>query len=203
METSQNNSRVHRSGPAAVTTSLFDFILSSSIAAVLALVAFHLSLIATSAPLSTKERVVVDGAIELLEERGFRTEAFLLRHTATIQSQDHWLNLLAEKEKAFAATNFPFQIITLYPDFYSRPTDETERAMVLLHEAQHLMTKDEPAAYEYVWRNRAKLGWTQLTHGTTATYITIEQQTREFAPELFNCPSNTWNDCTETIRAAK
>lgn len=203
MENSQLSSEVHRTGSPASSNSLFDFIVSSALASVLALIAFHLSLIATSAPLSTKESVLVDGTIELLEARGFQTEAFLLRHTATFQSRDNWLNLIAEKENAFAATNFPFHIVTLYPDFYTRTSDGTERAMVLLHEAQHLLMKDEAAAYEYVWRNRTKLGWTQLTHGHTETYVIIEQQTREFAPELFNCSSNYWNDCTETIRAAK
>ena len=71
--------------------------------------------------------------------------------------------------------------------------------MVLLHEAQHLKGGDEKAAYSFVWQNRERLGWTQLSHGTTPSYITIEQQTREFAPELFTCRQNLWSDCTETL----
>ncbi len=177
--------------------------LSSALAALLALVAFHLSMIATSAPLSLEEKEAVNRAIDLLDAKGFETEVFLLRHTTSFRSTDNWLNLIAEKENAFAATNFPFQIITLYPDFYTRPSDDTERAMVLLHETQHLLHKDESAAYAYVWQHRGTLGWTQLTHGTTATYVTIEQQTREHVPELFNCPSNIWNDCTEALRAQR
>lgn len=177
--------------------------LSSALAAVLALSAFHLSLVATSVPLSPTERDTVERAIDLLDAKGFGREVFLLRHTATFRSTDHWLNLIAGNENAFAATNFPFQIVTLYPDFYTKAIDDTERAMILLHEAQHLMAGDESAAYGYVWRHRSRLGWTQLTHGTTETYVTIAEQTRENSPTLFNCPSNLWNDCTETLRARR
>ena len=170
-------------------------------AAILAVAAFHLSLISTALPPSTQENQQIERAIELLDTRGFDTEAFLLRHTTTFRGTDHWLNALVRKEDAFAATNFPFQIITLYPDFYSRANDDTERAVILLHEARHLMGSDEEAAYAYVWQSRADLGWTQLEYGTTPTYITIEQQTRENAPALFDCPSNLWSDCTESLRA--
>lgn len=202
MEISQSYRPAHRRDTKPDTTA-FGTMLSSALAALLALAAFHLSLVATSAPLSSDEAKAVDRAIELLDSKGFTTEVFLLRHTTTFRSTDNWLNLVAHKENAFAATNLPFQIITLYPDFYTRASDDTERAMILLHEAQHLMAKDETAAYSYVWRNRERLGWTQLTHGTTPTYVTIEQQTREHAPDLFSCPSKVWNDCTETLNARR
>ena len=181
----------------------FGVLFSSALAALLAVFAFHLSLVATSTPLTNPEMETVTRAIDVLDEKGFDSEAFLLRHATSFRSSDHWLNLLTQKERAFAATNFPFQIITIYPDFYTRPVDDTERAMILLHEAQHLLKKDETAAYEYVWRHREQLGWTQLTHGTTATFITIAQQTRENVPELFVCSSNLWSDCTETVAAAR
>ena len=202
MEISQIHRQAHRRDTNP-DTSAFATVLSSALAALLALAAFHLSLVATSTPLSADESRAVDRAIDLLDERGFTTDVFLLRHTATFSSTDNWLNLLTQKENAFAATNLPFQIITLYPDFYTRANDDTERAMILLHEAQHLEAKDEKAAYSYVWRNRERLGWTQLTHGTTATYVTIEQQTREHAPELFRCTDKVWNDCTETLNARR
>jgi len=202
MEISQSHRPAHRRDTKPDTTAS-GTVLSSALAALLALAAFHLSLIATSAPLSSDEASAVDRAIDLLDSKGFATEVFVLRHTTTFRGTDNWVNLLSKKENAFAATNLPFQIVTLYPDFYTRANDETERAMILLHEAQHLMARDEPAAYSYVWRNRERLGWTQLTHGTTGTYVTIEQQTREYAPELFSCPSKIWNDCTETMRAHK
>ena len=172
-------------------------------AAMLALIAFHLSLVASALPPTPEENVVVERAIDLLDTKGFHAEAVLLRHTATFRITDNWLNAVAHREQAFAATNFPFAIVTVYGDFYRRATDDTERAVILLHEAQHLMGKDEKAAYEYVWLHRADLGWTQLAYGTSPTYVTIEQQTREMAPALFNCPSNLWNDCTEALRVVR
>jgi hypothetical protein len=182
---------------------LSERVLSGALAGVLALVAVHLSLISTSALLPPHERAAVERAIDLLHERGFETEAFVLRNTATFRKTDHWLNLLVEKENAFAATNFPFQIVTIYPDFYGRAEDDTERAMILLHEARHLMGMNEADAHLYVWQQRERLGWTQLSHGSTETYVTVEQQTREHVPELFTCEDRNWNDCTETLRASR
>jgi hypothetical protein len=174
-------------------------IASCGIAALLALFAFYLSLIASSAPLEVRERLAVQRAIGVLEEKGFDREAFLLRHTVAFRASDNWLNTLTKQDNAYAATNFPFQIVTLYPDFYNKTTDDTERAMVLLHEAQHLQGKDEAGAYGYVWQHREQLGWTQLSHGATPSYVTIAEQTRENAPDIFTCPNHEWNDCTETI----
>lgn len=176
-------------------------VLRTLFAAFLVLAGFHLSMVATSTPLSSAEERKLETAVELLAARGFKQEAFLLEHTVTFRRSDNWLNALARTENAFAATNFPFQIMTLYADFYGRASDDTERAMVLLHEAQHLMNKDEAAAYEYVWRHRQQLGWTQMSHGTSPTYVSIRQLTREHAPELFTCPANLWNDCTEPEKA--
>ncbi|MEQ1762915.1 MAG: M48 family metalloprotease [Pyrinomonadaceae bacterium] len=107
------------------------------------------------------------------------------------------MNGLTEKENAYASTNFPFQLVTIYSDFYTKAADDTERAMVLMHEARHLMGENENQAYAYVWRHRKQLGWSIKTHGATESYVTIEQQTREMAPELFNCPEKPWEDCTE------
>ena len=168
-----------------------------SISIVLALVAFYLSLLTTSIPPNKQERADIDRAIGVLASKGYHDEVWLLRRTTTFRVTDHWLNSFVEKENAYAATNFPFQIVTVYPDFHNKAVDDTERAMVLLHEARHLMGEDENQAYAYVWRTRKKLGWTLETHGTTESYITIEQQTREQAPELFNCPEKPWEDCTE------
>ncbi|CAN5619737.1 hypothetical protein BH24ACI3_BH24ACI3_13000 [soil metagenome] len=164
---------------------------------VLSVAAFHLSLISTSLPPTADEREQIERAIVLLEERGFINEAGVLRSSVTFRSTDNWLNSLIEKEEAYAAANFPFQIITNYPDFYNKAVDDTERAAILLHESRHLFGEDENQAYAYVWQNRERRGWTLRTHGTTASYITIEQQTREMAPELFTCPGRTYSDCTE------
>ena len=180
--------------------SRLSLLITSAIAALIAFGVFYSSLIATSDPISVVQYSEVNDAIAILEAKGFEREAFLLRNTAQFRRSDHWLNDATLHADSYAATNFPFQIVTLYPDFYSKTTDDIERAMVLLHEAKHLESKDENVAYSFVWQNRHRLGWTQLSHGTTPTYITISDQTREFAPELFTCPDRLWNDCTESIK---
>lgn len=163
---------------------------------VLAFVAFYLSLVATSVPPTKAERSEIDKAINILVEKGFSKEVFVLRGTTTFRATDHWLNRFVDKENAYASTNFPFQIVTIYGDFYYKTADDTERAMVLLHEARHLLGEDERDAYAYVWKNRKHLGWTMEKYGTSEIYMTIEQQTQENAPELFNCPEKPWEDCT-------
>jgi hypothetical protein len=172
-----------------------------AVAGLLGLVILYLSLLATSAPMSVSDRAVIDNAIAILDSKGFDSEAFLLRHTATFRSRDNWINISFPTENSFAATNFPFGIITIYPDFYTQ-ADDTTRAMILLHEAQHMKGGSEADAYAYVWRNRQQLGWTQLSHGTTDTYVTVELETRELAPELFTCESKLWNDCTNDVTQA-
>jgi hypothetical protein len=173
---------------------------SNALMAAFAIAFFYFSLLATSLPLEHHQRETVDRAIAILEQKGFEREAFLLRHTVSYRSSDHWLNRFVFSENAYAATNFPVQIITIYPDFYNKAEDDTERAMILLHESRHLMGEGEHEAYAYVWQNRQRLGWTILTHGTTPTYVTIEEITRENAPELFTCSDKLWNDCTEMAR---
>lgn len=178
-------------------------VLSSTLASIAAVGVFYFSLVATSAPVQPREMVSVERAIDILDAKGFDREVFLLRHTATFRSSDNWLNRLIFQENSYAATNSPFQIITLHSDFYTKAEDDTERAMILLHEVQHLQMKGEADAYTFVWQNRERLGWTQLSHGTTPTYITIADQTRENSPELFTCTSKVWNDCTESLQAHK
>ena len=168
-----------------------------------ALSVFYSSLVALSLPLATHEMESVENAVRILEERGFEREVFLLRNMATFRDSDNWLNGAIPKETSYAATNFPIQIITLYPDFFTKAQDDTERAMILLHEARHLQGDSESEAYAFVWNSRAQLGWTQLSHGTTPTYVTIHDQTRENAPELFTCTGRVWDDCTESLHAER
>jgi hypothetical protein len=87
--------------------------------------------------------------------------------------------------------------MTIYPDFFTYPVDETERAAILLHEAQHLKGADEKEAYEFVWKNRKRLGWTKEIYGNSVIWLNVRKQTREVAPELFVCPANEYADCTE------
>ena len=85
---------------------------------------------------------------EVLKEKGFTDEAFLLEHVAVFRGNDNWLNASVEKESAYAATNFPFEIVTIYPDFFKYPKDDIERAAILLHESKHLEGKDEKVTTE-------------------------------------------------------
>jgi hypothetical protein len=164
---------------------------------------FYFSLIISSNPVSQMQAEKIERAIKVLEAKGFEREVLLLRRATLFRNTDNWLNALVDKENAYASTNCPFGIITIYPDFYHKAVDDTERAMILLHEAQHLQGASEAEAYAYVWRSRENLGWTILPYGATETYVTIELQTREFAPSLFDCPENLWNDCTANLRASR
>lgn len=158
---------------------------------------FYLSLIGSAKSLTLEEKQVVRAAIAVLEERGFATEALFLSKFTAYRRTDNWLNASVAKENAFAATNFPFEIMTLYPDFFTYPTDDTERAAILLHEARHLQGSDEKEAYEFVWKNRAKLGWTMGKYSRSQVWKNIRYQTREYAPHLFVCDLNDFYDCTE------
>jgi len=178
--------------------------LRHAVAGFLGAVIVYLSMLATSAPMSYGEMQSIDNAVAMLESKGFDREVFFLRHVATYRSGDNWINSYAvPSENAFAATNFPFGVITVYPDFFSKAADDTERAMILLHEAQHLQGSNEADAYGYVWRNRERLGWTQVSHGETETYVAVEQQTREYVPDMFTCRARLWNDCTQIAKNEK
>jgi hypothetical protein len=158
---------------------------------------FYLSLLVSAKRLSYDEKQKIERAVRILEEKGFDREVFLLRYLTAYRATDNWLNASTREENAYAATNFPFEIMTIYPDFFLYSQDETDAAAILLHEAQHLMGADEPEAYEYVWTNRHRLGWTGETHGNSKVYRNTERQTQEFAPHLFQCGGKTSNDCTE------
>lgn len=163
----------------------------------------HISLLRTSKDLDAGQAKQVERAIRVLEYRGFTLESALLRNFVNFRASDHWLNALVQPGNAFAATNFPFGIITLHPDFFEVAADDTERAMILLHESRHVIGGSEKDAFAHVWKNRHKLGWTILTHGTTQAYMGTEFMTREEVPELFTCTENLWGDCTEQLRAGK
>jgi hypothetical protein len=171
-----------------------------AIVTLVTLLGFYFSLIFSASRLSYEEQQQVQAAIQVLKDRGFADEAFLLEHLAVFRANDHWLNASVEKESAYAATNFPFEIVTIYPDFFKYPVDDVERAAILLHEAKHLEGKDELEAYEFVWRNRAKLGWTFSRYRFSQNFIEVRRQTAENVPGLFVCDINIFRDCTEPFR---
>ena len=161
------------------------------------LAGFYISLIGSARSLSWEQEQTVQNAISLLRDKGFSDEAFLLENFAAFRGTDNWLNASVAKENAYAATNFPFEIITLYPDFFTYPIDDTERAAILLHEAKHLSGKDEHDAYEFVWRHRKQLGWTADKYARSPVWQNIRQQTRDNVPLLFVCDANNFGDCTQ------
>lgn len=161
------------------------------------LLGFYLSLIASAKSLTVDQKNTVRDAIAALKERGFSDEAMLLENLTVFRREDNWLNASVAKENAYAATNFPFEIITLYPDFFTYPVDDTERAAILLHETRHLLGKDEKDAYEFVWKNRKKLGWTKDKYSDSPVWANIRKQTRDNAPDLFICEFNPFGDCTD------
>ena len=168
-------------------------------ACVAALLTFYASLILSSSPLSADQQKTIDRAIGILEKKGFYEEVYYLRNFASFRGSDNWLNSLAPKENAYAATNYPFEIMTVYPEFFTYPEDDIERAAILLHEAQHLRGIDEKGAYEYVWRNRSRIGWTKDKYKWSVLWKNVRQQTKEYAPNLFVCDFNEFDDCTKGI----
>lgn len=158
---------------------------------------FYISLIGSAKSISYDQKKTVSRAIDLLNERGFTSEAWYLRYLAAFRGTDNWLNASVEKENAYAATNFPFEIMTLYPDFFTVTLDDTERAAILLHEAKHLQGKDEKAAYEFVWKNRERLGWSSDKYHESVIWQNVRKQSRDYVPYLFVCEFKEFGDCTE------
>ncbi len=163
----------------------------------LTLLGFYLSLLFTSKSLSYDEKQTVQRAISILDEKGFSKEVFLLNYLTSFRGNDNWLNASTKFENAYAATNFPIEIITIYPEFFTDTFDDTERAAILLHEAQHLKGAEEKEAYQFVWQNRKTLGWTKETHDQSFVWRNVRMQTKEVAPNLFVCNWNEMADCTE------
>ena len=164
---------------------------------ILTLLGFYLSLIYTSKSLAYDEKQIIKSAIAILDEKEFSGEVFLLNYLTNFRGNDNWLNASTKYEDAYAATNFPIEIMTVYPQFFNDTFDDTERAAILLHEAQHLKGADEKEAYEFVWQNRKKLGWTKEKYKISFVWRNVRQQTKEVAPHLFVCTWNEADDCTE------
>ena len=168
-----------------------------AIVCLIGLAGFYVSLVGSAERLTLDQKQSVTSAIGQLKSKGFSNEAFLLERLAAFRQNDNWLNASVPKENAFAATNFPFEIVTLYPDFFTYPSDDTERAAILLHEARHLASKDEHGAYEFVWKNRKQLGWTVDKYRDSPVWQNVRRQTRENVPELFTCEGREAADCTD------
>ena len=164
-------------------------------ATMILLVIFYLSLLFTSEGLKAAERDQVQRSIAILEQKGFSTEVFVLKRLASFRRSDNWLNAYVGHRDAYAATNFPFEVVTLYEDFFSLPIDDTERAAVLLHEARHLLGDDEDEALELIWKNKRQLGWTEDKYGQTRVWDATEDLTRPRFGYMFSCGADGQADC--------
>jgi hypothetical protein len=158
---------------------------------------FYMSLLLTSNDLGFQDREVVAQAINVLEQKGFRKEAFVIKHLGTYRSTDNWWNQYIGHRDAYAATNFPFQVLTLYPEFFKVTIDDDERAAILLHEAYHLLGYGEEAALEAVWRNKQQLGWTNERYAQSKVWRNTRELTMGQVPQLFRCGNDGKSDCFE------
>ncbi|MFL6227606.1 MAG: hypothetical protein ACJ741_02375 [Pyrinomonadaceae bacterium] len=160
-------------------------------------VAAYVSLLATSEPVTPEQRRLIERAVALLEERGLGERTFALRRLVSYRVTDNWWNRWVGHRDAYAATNFPFEVVTLYPDFFTKPVDDTERAVVLLHESYHLAGAGEETAFSGVWRDKQKLGWTKEKYGATRVWQNVREFTVQNAPRLFSCGDDGTRDCLE------
>jgi len=159
------------------------------------LIIFYASLLISSDRLNPDQAVKVQSAIELIRARGLTREAFALNHLASFRATDNWLNAYVGHRDAYAATNFPFEIVTLYPEFFEVPTDDCERAAVLLHEARHLLGDGEDAALENTWKSKRRLGWTTDKYSRTRVWDATMRLTKARFPYLFQCGADEQTDC--------
>jgi hypothetical protein len=159
------------------------------------LLIWYVSLLISSDGLQPDQREKVQNAIAVLSQQGFNREAFLLKHLTVFRGTDNWWNKYIGHRDAYAATNFPFEVVTLYPDFFTVPVDDKERAAVLLHESCHLLGDGEDAALQSTWRNKRQLGWTVEKYHQTRVWDATEKLTRASFPYMFQCGSDTQSDC--------
>jgi hypothetical protein len=163
----------------------------------LLLFASYMSLLITSDDLGFYRRQTVQKAVAVLKQKGFSREAFVLGHLTTYRSTDSWWNNYVGHHDAYAATNFPFEVVTLYPEFFETAVDDNERAAILLHEAYHLFGSHEQAALEGVWREKQRIGWTAEKYGQTKVWNNTRALTMAQVPRLFLCGTDGKSDCIQ------
>lgn len=162
------------------------------------LFAWYISLLASSDPLGEERQKTVEKGVAILDQNGFRREAFVLRNLVTYRQTDNWWNRYIGHHDAYAATNFPFEIVTLYPQFFEKTVDDNERAAILLHEACHLFGAGEDSALKQVWLDKQRLGWTSEKYGSISeAWNHTKQLTRNRFPQFFNCGPAEQPDCFE------
>lgn len=161
----------------------------------ISLLIWYASLVISSDGLEPDQRDKVQRAIAVISQQGFSREAFLLKHLTVFRRTDNWWNNYLGHRDAYAATNFPFEIVTLYPEYFDVPVDDRERAVVLLHEARHLMGDGEDAALDFTWRHKQQLGWTADKYRQTRVWDATERLTKAELSFMFQCGLNGKSDC--------
>ena len=156
-----------------------------------------LSLLMTSDGLSEEQQRAVTEAIAVVDRGGFAREVSVLRNVVFFRSSDNWWNSHVGHQNAYAATNFPFAVVTLYPGFFRISVDATERAAILLHESQHVFGADERTALQRVWLDKRRLGWTAPQYNRTRVWRNTKEWTNGAIPVLFQCGDDRQSDCVE------
>ena len=156
-----------------------------------------LSLLITSDGLTHEQERTVNEAITVVARGGFEREARMLQNVVFYRSSDNWWNTHVGHQNAYAATNFPFAVITLYPAFFRYPVDATERAAILLHESHHVFGADERTALQRVWLDKRRLGWTAQQYSRTRVWRNTKEWTNGAIPVLFQCGDDQQSDCVE------
>ena len=182
----------HQPSPARSVGRRFVFV---AIAIVFSMFAWSRSLLMTSTPIAPDQLPVVMRSVDILGHAGFSREVFVLRYFANYRATDNWWNIHVGHSQAYAATNFPLGVVTLYEPFFSVAVDDTERAAILLHEAQHLLGTGETSALETTWRQKSRLGWTEEQYGATKVWRNTREWTIDDVPSLFHCGADGESDC--------
>lgn len=156
---------------------------------------FYASLLGTSDPITFEQKQTVNKAISILERGGFGNDAFVLSHLVNYRATDNWWNGWIGHRDAYAATNFPFEVVTLYPEFFNDSVDDIERAAILLHESYHLFGSGEEAALRGSWLDKRRIGWTVDKYGETKVWKSTRELTSNLVPQLFHCGDDSRSDC--------
>ena len=164
---------------------------------VLLLFIAYMSMLITSEDLRYDQRQIVERGIAVLESKGFRKNSFVLKRLTRFRATDSWWNRYLGHRDAYAATNFPFEIVTLYPEFFEVSSDDIERAAILLHESEHLLGAGEERALEVTWRSKTQLGWTESNYTQSRVWNNTKELTQRALPNLFTCGADGKSDCTE------
>ena len=114
----------------------------------------------------------------------------MLKNLTNYRATDSWWNGDQGHESAYASTNFPLEIVTLYPAFFTDPIDDTERAAILLHEGPyHLLGLDETDALDRTWREKGAHRLDARQYGDTKVFKVTEGISFS-ATTLFQCKDN-------------